>query len=367
MQARAGVRSQAARVGGIIGPTIPPAFAGFLRAARVVAAGAADARGHVWATLLVGAPGFVVASQARVWVGAVPAPGDALRALLTRADAPNAAVPAAIGLTVIDLATRRRVRVNGTLADGTLADGTLGGGTGGFAVSVEEAYGNCPKYIQARTAAGGAEAHAFANVAGGATPERDGLGAAERAWIAGADTAFIASVGPGSVAGSEPGVRAGERADASHRGGAPGFMVAVDARRVLLPDYSGNTMFNTLGNLAVDPRVGLTVPDFATGRLLQLSGTASIDWRPEAAARFPGAERVVVIAVDRVREVAGALPTEWSPPSPSPFNPRVRTEPRAISARTSAVARRASTTSRSPRPSGGSVGPRARVPSTPPA
>jgi len=94
---------------------------------------------------------------------------------------------------------------------------------------------------------------------------------------------------------------------------------------VLLPDYAGNTMFNSLGNLAADPRAGLAVPDFARGRLLQLSGKAAVDWRPESAAAFPGAERVVVLEVERVREVAGALPAAWSAPVASPFNPDAST------------------------------------------
>jgi hypothetical protein len=148
---------------------------------------------------------------------------------------------------------------------------------------------------------------------GGST--RVALSDAQRAWLRSADTAFVASVGP--AAGEAHG-----RADASHRGGAPGFLAAVGARQVLLPDYAGNSMFNTLGNLAADPRVGLAVPDFATGRLLQLSGTAAVDWRAEVAATFPGAERLVVIHVEHVREVAGALPAGWSAPEPSPFNPR---------------------------------------------
>ena len=339
VQARAGVRAQAARVGGIVGPTIPPAFAAFLGAARIVAIGAADARGHVWATLVVGAPGLVLASPTRVHVGALPAPGDALRTFLTRAEPAGAAGPAtdgpaSVGLTVIDLATRRRVRINGSLAAADLGDARSGVARG-FAVAVEEAYGNCPKYIQARTVpdddAPNASADAVADLVPDvssdgtqdAAPERDGLGDAQRAWLAAADTAFVASVGPPHDG------RAG-RADASHRGGAPGFLVALDARRVLLPDYAGNTMFNTLGNLSVDPRVGVAVPDFASGRLLQLSGTATIDWRPGAAACFPGAERVVVVAVERVREVAGALPTGWSPSRPSPFNPPVRITSHAL-------------------------------------
>ena len=52
------------------------------------------------------------------------------------------------------------------------------------------------------------------------------------------------------------------------------------------PDYEGNAMFQTLGNLAVDPRAGLLFVDFASGATLQLSGRAQIVWEPERAVRF---------------------------------------------------------------------------------
>jgi hypothetical protein len=321
VQERAGVRASAERVARIIGPTIPPAAAGFLGAVRTVAAGAADDAGRVWATLLVGPPGFLEPTPERLHVAARPVVGDALRAVLTPAKRYGGArprlhrlppvAPVPVGLTAIDLASRRRMRVNGTLAADDRGDRP------GFAVAVEEAYGNCPKYIQARTLLpASATAPGAADVPGDTDRStRVALSDAQRAWLREADTAFVASVGPATG-------EAHGRADASHRGGAPGFLAAVGARQVLLPDYAGNSMFNTLGNLAADPRVGLAVPDFATGRLLQLSGTAAVDWRAEVAATFPGAERLVVIHVEHVREVAGALPAGWSAPEPSPFNPR---------------------------------------------
>ena len=212
--AAAGVRAEAARVGGIIAPTIPPVFAAFLHAARAVAVGRADDDGRVWATFLVGAPGVVDASPTQLRVGMTPAPGDALHARLTTRDATDE--PAAVGLTVIDLATRRRVRVNGRLATADV---------GRFTVAVEEAYGNCPKYIQTRTAPRGAPASAAAG------------------------DAAVADVEVADVAEAE---------------------ALSDAHRAWL-----------------------AVPDFTTGRLLQLSGTAAIDWRSATAGEFSGAERVV--------------------------------------------------------------------------
>ena len=81
--------------------------------------------------------------------------------------------------------------------------------------------------------------------------------------LAAADTAFVATRGPDGL-------------DASHRGGSPGFLHVVDEHTIVWPDYSGQPMFNTLGNIAVDPAAGLTVVDPADGTTLYLSGRAEI-------------------------------------------------------------------------------------------
>ena len=62
-----------------------------------------------------------------------------------------------------------------------------------------------------------------------------------------------------------------------HRGGPRGFL-RVDGGDLWWPDYPGNNMFNSLGNLATDPSAALLVPDFGTGRTLHLSGTATVEW-----------------------------------------------------------------------------------------
>jgi hypothetical protein len=126
----------------------------------------------------------------------------------------------------------------------------------------------------------------------------------QRVWLRGADTFFIATVNPG------------HGADASHRGGMPGF-IEVEADRLVWPDYAGNMMYNTLGNIAVDPRAGLLVPDFSSGSLLQLTGRADILW---SGGDMPGAERRVQLEVEDVVDIAGGLPTADAVEY-SPFNP----------------------------------------------
>jgi hypothetical protein len=100
--------------------------------------------------------------------------------------------------------------------------------------------------------------------------------------------------------------------DVSHRGGKPGFVrVDIDGGRGVLtiPDFRGNFMFNTLGNLAADPRAGLLLVGFEHGGTLQLSGRARIEWDQSAVAAYEGAERLVELTVDAVveREGGGAV------------------------------------------------------------
>jgi hypothetical protein len=65
--------------------------------------------------------------------------------------------------------------------------------------------------------------------------------------------------------------------DASHRGGPVGF-VRVEDNSVRWPDYPGNNMFNSLGNLSIDHTAALLFADFADGRTVHLSGTATVEW-----------------------------------------------------------------------------------------
>ena len=92
--------------------------------------------------------------------------------------------------------------------------------------------------------------------------------------------------------------------------------------RLLFPDYAGNMMFNTLGNIAADPRAGLLVVDFERRATLQLTGRAEVIWDPEQTAKLVGAQRVVAFEIEEAIETADvALPSsrfvEYSPFNPS--------------------------------------------------
>jgi hypothetical protein len=83
-----------------------------------------------------------------------------------------------------------------------------------------------------------------------------------------------------------------------------------EGKKILIPDYSGNNHFNTIGNLVKDDRMGIVVHFFATDRLLQLRGHTVISWDEEesAAPLLPGALRLLEFMVDKVVELpAGSL------------------------------------------------------------
>lgn len=283
VQERAGVRQQAAKVGGSIHGAVPPPGKAFLEQRRFLVLATLDPEGRPWASIVTGRPGFATAPHPReVRIEAAPVPGDPLTG--------NLETGRFAGLLAIDLATRRRMRVNGTL------ERPAGGP---IVIRVEQAYSNCPKYIQRRMVERedpGREARLIRR--------GPALSDEQRARLRRADTFFVATASP------EDG------ADASHRGGMPGF-IAVEGDRVSWPDYAGNMMYNTLGNIAVYPRAGLLVPDFASGAALQLTGRARILW---SGGGMPGAERRVELEVTEVVEIAGLL-VEAGSAEYSPFNP----------------------------------------------
>jgi predicted pyridoxine 5'-phosphate oxidase superfamily flavin-nucleotide-binding protein len=253
--------------------------------------GGIDAAGWPLAAMLTGQPGFVQSPNAvTLQISALPDPDD---------PAAQALVPGrSIGLLGIDLATRWRVRANGNVVNRDAA---------GIRVAVAQSFGNCPQYIQRRTIL--PQLRAASGTQPMAADIFDRLDEAARAAIGAADTFFVASR-------SRALEGAGYGADISHRGGRPGFIRIDDERGggnvLTIPDFRGNRYFNTLSNLMVEPRASLLFVDFENGDLLQLQGTAQVDWDGAAAQRFPGAERLWRFNVARGWRRRAASALRWS-------------------------------------------------------
>jgi predicted pyridoxine 5'-phosphate oxidase superfamily flavin-nucleotide-binding protein len=278
VQARIGVAERMAEIGSrVVRDHMPEQHQRFYEQLPFMLAGSLDAGGRPWATLLVGRPGFVRAPDDRhLDFATTPIAGDPAAAGMT-AGAP-------LGLLGIELHTRRRNRVNGQLQSA---------GPEGLRLRVQQTVGNCPQYIQGREVD-------WVRDAADTRPravERVADLADDAAWlIASADTLFVAS-------------HAGDAgADVSHRGGPAGFVVQEDGRTLLVPDYSGNRMFMTLGNLQLDGRAGLLFIDFERGDLLTLTGRADIVWDGPLP---DGAERAWRFHLDEGWWLRDVLPLRW--------------------------------------------------------
>jgi len=202
--------------------------------------GSVDETGQPWASVLSKRPGFIqVINENTISLQSKPLDGDPLKQNLL----PNNH----LGFLGLEMHTRRRNRLDGTLVSNNDNE---------IVIHIDNAFGNCPKYIQARKIK---------------TVERTCPTKIERveffdkkiqSIISTADTFFLASYY------SQPDHRG---ADISHRGGSLGFIHIADDKTLVFDDYDGNNLFMTLGNLHSNPVAGLLFIDFETGDTLQLA------------------------------------------------------------------------------------------------
>lgn len=255
VQRRAGVRAEADRLSSMLAtPDLNGGARRFLGERDLAVLTARDGDGTLWTSALHGRPGFL----------------DGRDSLLRLHDAPGRQDPLfdmpagqPVGMLAIDFAKRRRMRINGTL---TTVDHN------GLLVTIDQAYGNCPRYIHPHRfdqVDDGGPTEAAANA--GWPSRSHGLDAAQTRLIEQADTLFLGTIHPT------------RGADTSHRGGPAGF-VHVEGAELSWPDFPGNNMFNSFGNLAIDDSAALLFVDFASGTQLHLSGTAAVEWAPPGAA-----------------------------------------------------------------------------------
>lgn len=88
--------------------------------------------------------------------------------------------------------------------------------------------------------------------------------------------------------------------DCSFKGGGPGLVRFPDARTCLFPDYDGNDLFMSLGNILANPHVGMLFIDFADGGRMRINGDARVHDEGPRLALFPGAPRVVEVSIRQV-------------------------------------------------------------------
>jgi predicted pyridoxine 5'-phosphate oxidase superfamily flavin-nucleotide-binding protein len=299
VQSYIGVREQVERAGrNMIRSDMPDPHRELFEALPMLIVGSMDAAGRLWASILAGEPGFVRSPTAKLLrVTTEQASGDPL--------AQNLRPGAALGVLGIQLETRRRNRANGRVLEHDARS---------FTLQVEQSFGNCKKYIQAREPKFD---RALATAAGSVGIEGARLSARASALLTRSDTFFIGTASAAAASGADA-----EGVDVSHRGGRPGFVrvtQGAQATELTVPDFSGNFIFNTLGNLQVNPRAGIVCPDFETGDVLSLTGTARVIWDGPAVAAFPGADRLLSFELESGVFLERALPLRFTSVAPSPY------------------------------------------------
>jgi len=296
MHARLGVGARMQELGlRVIRDHMPDQHRTFFEMLRIVHLGMVDENGHPWAVTRIGDRGFMLSQDKRsLTIASRPLAGEPA-GLDTRPGAK-------ISVLGLEMETRRRNRLNATIR---------ASGGDALQLSVDQSYGNCPKYIQTRVALDDA-APALPQVT--VTPA---LTDRDRALIRKADILMLASRAP--ELGDDP--RAG--VDINHRGGMPGFVEVPDAETLIFPDYRGNNFYNSLGNILLDARVGLQFFDFETGTTLNITGMAEVVETPptEPAAQLPLMGRSVRVRIGRVTRASGALPLRYALAEYSPNNP----------------------------------------------
>jgi predicted pyridoxine 5'-phosphate oxidase superfamily flavin-nucleotide-binding protein len=90
------------------------------------------------------------------------------------------------------------------------------------------------------------------------------------------------------------------RPDCSYKGGAPGFVRVVDTATLAFPSFDGNGMFKSLGNVLVNPHVGLLFIDFESPKRLRVNGSATVDAADPLLAEFEGAQLVVRVRAEAI-------------------------------------------------------------------
>lgn len=268
IQQRLGVAEKMARFGKmVIRDHMPQQHRDFYQQLPMVFAGHQDNQGQLWASVISAKPGFIESSDNKsLKMSASILPGDPLNQSL-KENISNSELR--LGILGIELATRRRNRLSATVKS------SIGNE---IKLDVLQTFGNCPQYIQSRElsyhkSTRPAEVSSFSQFDALATR-----------LISESDTFFVAS-----SSGSTKDVAHG--ADVSHRGGNPGFIKVESNTTLLIPDFTGNNHYNTLGNFQLNPAAGLLFIDFQTGDVLTLTGKAEIIWQHPLKAHFKGAER----------------------------------------------------------------------------
>ena len=210
--------------------------------------GSEDTDGNIWLSLLVGERGFITVPNLQ------EIKFDLSKIRSNREDIffKNIKTKPTVGLLFHEAARRARYRAWGMARQ----EGDQ------LSFDIRMGYPSCPKHIQREVI----ELPEKTKVLKPESNNGTNLGPSEKEWILKAHTFFIGTqTKKGDI-------------EASHRGGDPGFIEILDNDIIRVPDYLGNSMFSTLGNIYENPKAALLFIDYNKGETLQLSGTAELQF-----------------------------------------------------------------------------------------
>ncbi|MCJ1229156.1 hypothetical protein MMC12_005821 [Toensbergia leucococca] len=305
-------------------PFLTPGAAYMLQTAPLLAIGILDIEGRPWSTIWGGDPGFArPLAQSIIGVKTLASGWkhdpviEALIGIRKDEDFYEEKHHQAVvsGLT-IDLASRSRIKFSGKVAavaferpSSDIEEQEAKIGQVQLVLKIEQSLGNCPKYLNKKQIiASLPEPKLISNSLPFPQSAIELLGKT--------DLFFISSSNHDSSMGT------------NYRGGPPGFVRVIvndeSGTTLAYPEYSGNRLYQTLGNLQTTPKAGLVFPDFDTGDVLYITGTTEILFGKEAAALLPRSNLAVKIRVTAVRFVQRGLPFRGELGERSPYNPPVR-------------------------------------------
>lgn len=305
-------------------PYLTPSAAHMLQRAPLLALGTVDKKGRPWTTVWGGeVPLARPVAQSIIGVRAlVDSETDpVVESLYNGRDDGEVVKEQGAGRMIsgltINLETRRRVKLYGRMIAGALSkidpendqNSISSVGQAQLVVKIEQSLGNCPKYINCKRIYPVLPEPKLVSNTTTLSPEALGL-------INQADTLFISSCDHD------------RDMDTNIRGGPPGFVRVQcndDSGTVLVwPEYSGNNLYQTLGNLQTSPKAGLVFPDFQTGNVLYVTGDTEVLIDKEASSVLPRSKLAVRLTLTGARFVQRGLPFRGESLERSPYNPNVR-------------------------------------------
>uniref|UniRef100_A0A7S4P8V7 Oxidoreductase FAD/NAD(P)-binding domain-containing protein n=1 Tax=Paramoeba aestuarina TaxID=180227 RepID=A0A7S4P8V7_9EUKA len=314
----------------IVQPEMPQQHSDFYANLHYFSIATTDSKNRPWATILTSPKGFIKPlSSSILSISCIVASEDPfVRAIVEHEEGLGSSEGKKLlfaGLGV-DFTNRRRNKVAGVILQSKVKKLSKGSSKLELTLFTNENMGNCPKYITVRTLQYAFQEPEKVEKREGTGKGKEGIELDKRSLdiISKASTIFFATRHFDNNTAYENESDIG----LNHRGGNPGF-VRVDKREkdtfVMLPDFSGNRFYQSLGNVQSDGVAGIVFPDFSTGDMLHITGEATNIFNEEANSLMPRTTLITQIRITSYTLLYNSLSLSMnSPEKLSPYNPPLR-------------------------------------------